>query len=116
MSAPAQEGEVQVRYKLEKGSEDWNFFQNLIETVPDFLQEATATKLKKRYPQFANYTTSILNTCIQNARKQRRKKEESEKKESEKKESKKKEEPTVEERSKFSLVCCCVVLFCCTVH
>ena len=95
---PINEGEN--RRKLERGSEDWNLFHLLIETIPDFLEGATARKLKKSYPQFSIYHTQTLNTCIQNTRKQKKKKDASTRKENENN-VEKKEEPTVAERSKF---------------
>ena len=111
---PATAGsETEKVYKLEKGSEDLNLFHSLIETLPDFLNGLTATKLKKKYPQFKPYSTSTLNTCIQNAQKIQRKKEASEKKEKKKESNKAKEELTDEERSELTLILlvCCRVVF-----
>ena len=51
---PINEGEN--RRKLERGSEDWNLFHSLIETIPDFLEGATARKLKKVTRNFPSTT------------------------------------------------------------
>ena len=114
-SATAASPQAEIRTKLEKGTEDWNLFHSLVDTVPDFL-DTTASKLKKKYPQFQSYSTSIPNTCIQNARKQQKKKKESEKKTNNKDSGKGKDELTVEERSKsmsrfWILLVCCRVFF-----
>ena len=53
--------------KLEKGSEDYNLFHNLIQTVPGFLS-LTATNVKQQFPQFKEYSTGIINTALHNAK------------------------------------------------
>ena len=60
--------------KLEKGSEDYRLFHSLIQTVPEFLS-LTAVKIKQRFPQFASYSTAILNTSIQNAKRTQKRRE-----------------------------------------
>ena len=60
--------------KLEKGTEDYNLFHNLIDTVPDFLS-LTAAKIKQRFPPFLAYPTNIINTALQNAKHTQKQKE-----------------------------------------
>ena len=66
--------------KLEKGTEDYNLFHNLIDTVPDFLS-LTAAKIKQRFPPFLAYLTNIINTALQNTKRMQKQKEASKKKE-----------------------------------
>ena len=67
-------------YKIEKGSNDYNFFHSLIKTWPGFLS-LTASKIKKQFPQFDKYPTPIVNQALTNARKQQKKIDQSKKKE-----------------------------------
>ena len=78
------------RTKLEKGTEEYNLFHNLIVTVPEFLF-LTARKVKEKFPQFQPYSTAILNTALQNAKRAQKRRENSEKKHSKKKQGKQKQ-------------------------
>ena len=93
------------KYRLERGSEDYDLFHNLIETVPDFLA-LTATKVKQRFQQFQGYPTGIINTALQNAHRAQKTKKKTGKKAAGKEKDDGKEELTEEEKSEFKFATC----------
>ena len=100
MSTPEegqQSSQVSAKYRLERESEDYELFHNLINTVPDFLN-LTATKVKQQFHQFQPYPTGIINTALQNAHQQQKNKKTGKKAAGKEKEDGK-EEPTEEEKS-----------------
>ena len=86
--------------KLERGSEDYNLFHNLIQTVPGFLG-LTASVVKQRFPQFKDYSTPTINSSLQNAKRACKRREAASKREKDKEKKENSTEQNDTEKSKF---------------
>ena len=58
--------------RISKYSPEAKYFEELVESVPNFLS-LTASKIKKEYPTFQKFQTSNINTVLQNWRKKKAK-------------------------------------------